>query len=85
MARKRKSYEKKTYTVDEVLRFFRTKRDVQIKGNKIFILSDQVWDKKKGEMVDNQRKHNDLGNGSWGRLDFLTNHNGYVIIKVGRF
>lgn len=26
-----------------------------------------------------------LGNGSWGKIDFLCNHLGYVLTRVGRF
>lgn len=49
------------HNVDEVLRALRQKKDLKIQGNQIQIL----------------RNSSDLGNGSWGKIDFLVNHQGY--------
>ena len=79
MARKHK--------LDEVLRTLIQKNDIRISKNEtiIRILYDKVWDRKKGEYIDNPRKKHDLGNGSWGKIDFLVNYHGYSIIQVNEF
>lgn len=61
---------------DEVLKNLRKKNDVRIIGNQIFVLN--------GKNPKHQ-KQNDLGNGSWGKIDFLRNHKGYVLINVSEF
>ena len=35
-------------------------------------------------LTGNGRK-NDLGNGSWGKIDFLVNHCGYTLIRTSKF
>jgi hypothetical protein len=59
---------RKTHEEEEVLRDLRKKKDCKVSGNHIFILSG------KGK---NKPRTNDLGNGSWGKIDFLVNHKGY--------
>lgn len=63
---------------DEVLYLLRRKHDIKIKDNtkEIQILSGKS---KK------QHKSNDLGNGSWGKIDFLINHCGYRKYIVDEF
>jgi hypothetical protein len=57
---------------DEVLRQLSKKRDVKIhQGRQIEIISSR-----------NQRYTGDLGNGSWGKIDFLVNHCGYRMFRV---
>lgn len=79
---------RKNYTVDEVLRDFRKKRDIKVIKDKIFILKDKIYIKDnqgRMELTRNPNKAWDLGNGSWGKIDFLTNYNNYNIIRVKDF
>jgi hypothetical protein len=61
---------------DEVLRTLRQKNDVRIVGNQILILNGKN---------PKFQKQNDLGNGSWGKIDFLKNHKGYFLRNVSEF
>ncbi len=76
---------RKNYKVDEVLKGLSTKHDVKISGTTILVLSDKVYDTKTKQSVDNPKKRWDLGNGSWGKIDFLTNHCGYFVKRVDSF
>lgn len=75
------------HTEDEVLKSLQSKNDVRINpmNGEILILTDKVYDPSKDCYVDNKEKKHDLGNGSWGKLDYLTKYCGYVIIKVDSF
>jgi len=70
MARKNK------HSVDGVLRSLSKKHDVKIDGNHVLILNGK--DKK-------HPKKDDLGNGSWGKIDFLTNHCRFTKHFVSKF
>lgn len=56
----------KNYDVTTVLRLLAKKADVIIRGNVITI--DRSSKAKK-----------DLGNGSWGKIDFLVNYHNYIL------
>jgi len=74
------------HTVDEVLRALRQKNDVRVVDNYCLeILSDKVWDKKTREFVPNPRRRNDIGNGTWGKIDFLRKYHGYWIYRTPVF
>lgn len=73
------------HTQESALRTLGQKNDLRIRGSKILILTDRVWDNKKGEYVDNPRKKHDIGNKSWGKIDFLTKYYGYSIVNVDKF
>lgn len=61
------------------------KNDIRVdQTNTIKILSDKVINKD-GEVVDNPKKRFDLGNKSWGKIDFLVNHCGYSRVNVDSF
>lgn len=75
----------KKYEEDEVLHALRRKHDVYVDSPFVQVLADKVWDSKSMAMVDNPLKNNDLGNKSWGRIDFLINHCGYRLQRVGKF
>lgn len=67
--------------VDEVIRSLSQKRDCKIISNKygggtIYILNGKSH---------KYPKSNDLGNGSWGKIDFLCNHKGFIFIYVSEF
>jgi len=72
------------HTVDEVLRALRLKNDVKVNGSEIMILSDFVY-KNNGQKIENPKKKHDLGNGSWGKIDFLVNQHGYSIYNISDF
>lgn len=72
------------HKLDEVLKELSRKNDVRVSGTVVMVLSDKVIDNK-GNTIDNPQKKNDLGNGSWGRIDYLVNHCGYGIVKVAQF
>lgn len=69
---------KKNYTLDEVLRSLAKKRDVRVDSNVKVVQVLTGLDRK-------FPAHNDLGNGSWGKIDFLCNYQGYRQIFVDRF
>jgi hypothetical protein len=77
MARKRHSEE-------EVLRALRYKRDVRVSGKTVAVLKDKVLTKE-GETVLNPNKSWDLGNGSWGKIDYLVKEHGYYIWHTDKF
>jgi hypothetical protein len=62
------------HSMDEVLRDLRKKKDVLVRGNSIEVLNGF---KTKREF--------DLGNKTWGKIDFLTNHCGYKVFHVSEF
>lgn len=70
---------------DELLRSLSKKNDVRIYPHhkQIKILSEKVY--KKGESIDNPKKRHDLGNNSWGKIDFLINYKGYTKSFVPEF
>lgn len=63
---------RKLHNEDEVIRSLSSKNDIRISKKIIEIL---IGPKRKG----------DLGNKSWGKIDFLTNYCGYSIVKVKTF
>jgi len=67
---------KHQHTVDEVLNALSKKNDIRIDSNSKLI---RVLSK------DCKTRKNDLGNGSCGKIDFLTNHCGYHLTKVLTF
>lgn len=73
---------RKNYTVDEAVRSLEKKNDVRIHGWFVDILTDKILNKD-GQTIPNPEKRNDLGNGSWGKIDFLTKHAGFHIRYVG--
>ena len=76
----------KDYQIDEVLRNLDRKQDIQINSNtkEIKILKDYILDKK-GDTIPNPEKKHDLGNKSWGKIDFLVNHQGFSIWYISTF
>ena len=62
------------HTVDEVVRSLSKKKDVKID------LKSKIV-----ELLDSPFKNNDLGNGSWGKIDFLVNHAGFQKVFVEEF
>ena len=75
---------RKQYSLDEVLRSLSKKKDIRIKGTTVLMLSDFIVTKE-GESVRNPLKINDIGNKSWGKIDYLVNHNNYFLVKVASF
>ena len=69
---------KQRYTEDEVLRHLSIKRDVSINPHTRTI---QVLNGKSKKSP----KVNDLGNGSWGKIDFLRKYRYYHLIFVDEF
>ena len=73
---------KRKHSVDEVLKSLSKKNDVKVVGNSIQVLKAIVT--KDGKDVENPTYQGDLGNGSWGKIDFLKSQ-GYSFIFVGNF
>ena len=67
---------RKDYSVDEVLRSLSRKNDCRINPNNkhVFVLGRTSI-----------RKSHDLGNGSWGKIDYLKNYCGYTVSFVDEF
>ena len=70
---------------DEVVRQLSKKNDVSISGKEVRILSNEVFDEKTKGYVPNHFKKHDVGNGSWGKIDFLVNHCDYRKYYVDKF
>jgi len=74
---------RKNYNVDEVISKLSKKRDCKLFPEiKVIEVHRSHVHNNKGELVDNSNFKGDLGNGSWGKIDFLTKYNGWVIIRV---
>jgi len=76
---------RKQYNEDEVLKSLRKKNDCRISGQTIMILSDEIFSKEQGINIPNPCKIGDLGNSTYGRIDYLVNYCGYSVVKVGEF
>lgn len=78
---------RKQHSTEEVLFSLRRKNDVKAfpENQVLEILKDEVWDKEKQMNVPNPIKKWDLGNGSWGKIDYLTKHKDWIIINVAKF
>ncbi len=57
---------RKQHSEEEVLKALKRKSDVKIEGKFVLVLNGNK-----------QHKSHDLGNGSWGKIDFLVNHCSY--------
>lgn len=68
---------RKLYSEDEVLRALSKKRDVRVNRNnrEVYLLTGSN---------PHYPKSDDLGNGSWGKIDFLTNYCGYRLIPTDK-
>jgi hypothetical protein len=64
-----------------VLQRLKKKHDIRILNNQIGVLRNKVVDEE-GNVVDNPEKHHDLGNKSWGAIDFLVSCCGYRVRYV---
>lgn len=62
------------HTLDEVLRSLARKKDVKISNNTILLLSDKA-----------PNKSYDLGNGSFGKIDYLVKVHKYQLKIVDTF
>lgn len=60
------------------------KHDLQIKGHTIIVLRNKIRNRQ-GDLINNPRKHNDLGNKSWGKIDSLVNYHNFNLIHVNKF
>ena len=69
---------RKNYKIDEVLRSLSQKHDIKINTDV------QVIEVLSGKDPKFQTFH-DVGNNSWGKIDFLVNHCGWSQINVDRF
>lgn len=77
---------RKDYQIDEVIRSLSQKHDVHIdeRMGVVKVLTDTIPDKQ-GNQITNPEKKFDLGNGSWGKIDYLVNHCNYLLVRVGKF
>ena len=75
------------HNLDEVLRTLARKNDIRVNSETktIRILSDYVWNRKTGKDIINPKKKFDLGNGSWGKIDFLINYCDFGLYHVNEF
>ena len=73
---------KRKHTVEEVLKALSKKHDVRVLGGTIQVLKPEI--EKDGKIIENPVYQGDLGNGSWGKIDFLKGQ-GYSFVFVGNF
>lgn len=69
----------------EVLASLKKKKDVKVTGTLVQILKSQIWSDKAQALVHNPGYTGDVGNGTWGKIDFLVNHCGYQKLFTGKF
>lgn len=75
MSQQTETTEKKSkYNEADVLKSLSKKRDVRIERRNIFVLSKRA-----------KNKAHDLGNGSWGKIDYLTKNKGFFLYYVTKF
>ena len=60
------------------------KNDIRVFCGQIFILSDKVFNPKTNQTEDNPNRKNDIGKGSWGKIDYLLSL-GYWIQRISTF
>lgn len=65
---------KEKHTVESATRSLSKKKDVKVSGNTVQVIKH-----------DSPKHNGDLGNGSWGLIDYLVNYMGYTLIKTGDF
>lgn len=70
---------RKLHNEDEVIRSLSKKSDIRIDSESKII---KVLSKLDKDGNPNKEAKNDLGNGSWGKIDFLRNYCGYYLMKV---
>ena len=73
---------KRKHTVEEVLKALSKKHDVRVLGGTIQVLKPEI--EKDGKIIENPVYQGDLGNGSWGKIDFLKSQ-GYKQYFVAEF
>lgn len=71
---------------DAIVRRLSKKRDCRIdeKRGYIHVLTNNIVDKE-GNLSDNPNKSHDLGNKSWGHIDWLMKTRDFKLIRVGKF
>ena len=57
-----------------VIQSLRKKLDCKLEGNTILVLSNQA-----------KMKRHDLGNGSWGKINYLEKIHGYTVVITAKF
>jgi hypothetical protein len=67
---------KHKHTLDQALKSLGKKNDCRIRENRILVLN--------GKSKKSHRQ-NDLGNGSWGKIDYLVKVHGYALLAVAEF
>jgi hypothetical protein len=72
------------HTEDEVLKALRYKKDVRVESRYVYVLRNKV-ETKDGSIVINPNKIFDIGNRTWGKIDFLCNHCGYTLLHTDKF
>lgn len=72
---------RKEHNLDEVFRALGKKHDCSIdySNMRVLVLTGNSNNPKATP------KKNDLGNGSWGKIDFLVNHKGFAKVMVDKF
>ena len=73
---------KRKHSLDEVLKSLSKKHDVRVLGGTIQVLKPEI--EKDGKIIENPFYQGDLGNGSWGKIDFLKSQ-GYKQYFVAEF
>ena len=62
------------HTEERALKQLSKKRDCRVYGKRIVVLSNN-----------SKERHNDLGNKSWGKIDYLVKAHDYILYRVPDF
>ena len=76
---------KTKYNEQNVIISLKKKKDIRIWDNNIEILLNKVFDNRTMSKIVNPAKSFDLGNGSWGKIDYLIKEHGYFLFYSARF
>lgn len=75
---------KHTGNIYNVINSLNKKNDIKIIPPYIYLLSQMTYSRTESKMIPNPNRKNDLGIGSWGKIDFLLGI-GYILITVSNF
>ena len=76
---------KKKYIEHHIIQSLKKKEDIRINDTTVMVLARRIYDERREQYVDNPFRSNDVGNSSWGKIDFLTNFCDFKFAFVREF
>lgn len=85
MSKEKGRYNGREHDEYSVLNSLKKKNDVRVTGMLVQVLKREIWSERSECLIPNPSWRGDVGNGSWGKIDYLVNHCGYAKLSVGKF